>query len=400
MTADKELWQEPTSGGLDDLLADPFGARDAMLPEEGQKTEPAAGAKPSRLVDMLPEENRQKAYELAKQIDPANHQAVILYGTQAQSKLLNFSHAMLDQVQKKDIGEIGDILNDLMKKLEQVNPEELAPEKKNFFSRMFGKISNSVQELLSKYQKTSAQIDRISVKLDLSKKTLLKDIQLLEQLYEKNKDYFHALNIYIAAGELKLEELNTKTIPEMKKKAEATGDQMAFQEVNDMTQFADRLEKRLHDLKLSRQITIQSAPQIRLIQNTNQTLAEKIQSSIMTAIPLWKNQIAIALTLIRQRHAVEAQKQVSKTTNELLLRNAEMLKSNTIETAQENERGLVDIETLKKTQESLISTLEETLRIQQEGRSRRFQAEQELATMENELKQKLMNLKGPDAGAS
>ncbi|AEH53680.1 toxic anion resistance protein [Heyndrickxia coagulans] len=400
MTADKELWQEPTSGGLDDLLADPFGARDAMLPEEGQKTEPAAGAKPSRLVDMLPEENRQKAYELAKQIDPANHQAVILYGTQAQSKLLNFSHAMLDQVQKKDIGEIGDILNDLMKKLEQVNPEELAPEKKNFFSRMFGKISNSVQELLSKYQKTSAQIDRISVKLDLSKKTLLKDIQLLEQLYEKNKDYFHALNIYIAAGELKLEELNTKTIPEMKKKAEATGDQMAFQEVNDMIQFADRLEKRLHDLKLSRQITIQSAPQIRLIQNTNQTLAEKIQSSIMTAIPLWKNQIAIALTLIRQRHAVEAQKQVSKTTNELLLRNAEMLKSNTIETAQENERGLVDIETLKKTQESLISTLEETLRIQQEGRSRRFQAEQELATMENELKQKLMNLKGPDAGAS
>ncbi|MEK5267870.1 MULTISPECIES: toxic anion resistance protein [unclassified Heyndrickxia] len=400
MTADKELWQEPTSGGLDDLLADPFGARDDMLPEEGQKTEPAAGAKPSRLVDMLPEENRQKAYELAKQIDPANHQAVILYGTQAQSKLLNFSHAMLDQVQKKDIGEIGDILNDLMKKLEQVNPEELAPEKKNFFSRMFGKISNSVQELLSKYQKTSAQIDRISVKLDLSKKTLLKDIQLLEQLYEKNKDYFHALNIYIAAGELKLEELNTKTIPEMKKKAEATGDQMAFQEVNDMIQFADRLEKRLHDLKLSRQITIQSAPQIRLIQNTNQTLAEKIQSSIMTAIPLWKNQIAIALTLIRQRHAVEAQKQVSKTTNELLLRNAEMLKSNTIETAQENERGLVDIETLKKTQESLISTLEETLRIQQEGRSRRFQAEQELATMENELKQKLMNLKGPDAGAS
>ncbi|MED4343802.1 toxic anion resistance protein [Heyndrickxia coagulans] len=400
MTADKELWQEPTSGGLDDLLADPFGAHDDMLPEEGQKTEPAAGAKPSRLVDMLPEENRQKAYELAKQIDPANHQAVILYGTQAQSKMLNFSHAMLDQVQKKDIGEIGDILNDLMKKLEQVNPEELAPEKKNFFSRMFGKISNSVQELLSKYQKTSAQIDRISVKLDLSKKTLLKDIQLLEQLYEKNKDYFHALNIYIAAGELKLEELNTKTIPEMKKKAEATGDQMAFQEVNDMIQFADRLEKRLHDLKLSRQITIQSAPQIRLIQNTNQTLAEKIQSSIMTAIPLWKNQIAIALTLIRQRHAVEAQKQVSKTTNELLLRNAEMLKSNTIETAQENERGLVDIETLKKTQESLISTLEETLRIQQEGRSRRFQAEQELATMENELKQKLMNLKGPDAGAS
>jgi len=216
---------------------------------------------------------------------------------------------------------------------------------------------------------------------------------MLEQLYEKNKDYFHALNIYIAAGELKVEELYTKTIPELKKKAEETGDQMAFQDVNDMIQFADRLEKRLHDLKLSRQITIQSAPQIRLIQNTNQALAEKIQSSIMTAIPLWKNQIAIALTLIRQRSAVEAQKQVSKTTNDLLLKNAEMLKSNTIESAKENERGLVDIETLKKTQENLVSTLEETLRIQQEGRAKRYQAEQELITMENELKQKLLNLK-------
>ncbi|WP_018660550.1 toxic anion resistance protein [Heyndrickxia acidiproducens] len=393
MTEAKEpLWQE-TSGELDDLLADPFGGRELAEEQANSSVQNAGSRKPARLVDMLPEENRQKAYELAKQIDPANHQAVILYGTQAQSKLLNFSHTMLDQVQKKDIGEIGDILNDLMRKLDQVNPEELAPEKKNFFSRMFGKISNSVQEILSKYQKTSAQIDRISVKLDLSKKTLLKDIQMLEQLYEKNKDYFHALNIYIAAGELKVEELQTRTIPELKKKAEETGDQMAFQEVNDMIQFTDRLEKRLHDLKLSRQITIQSAPQIRLIQNTNQTLAEKIQSSIMTAIPLWKNQIAIALTLIRQRHAVEAQKQVSKTTNELLLRNAEMLKANTVETAQENERGLVDIETLKKTQESLVSTLEETLRIQQEGRAKRHQAEQELVTMENELKQKLLDLK-------
>ncbi|MBE3570955.1 MAG: toxic anion resistance protein, partial [Bacillales bacterium] len=347
----------------------------------------------NRLVDMLPEEHRQKAYELCKQIDPTDHKAIILYGTQAQSKLLHFSQTMLEHVQNKDIGEIGDILNELMQKLEQVNPEELQPEKKHFFMRMFGKISHSVHEILSKYQKTSAQIERISVKLDLAKQTLLRDIQLLEQLYEKNKDYFHALNIYIAAGELKLEELHTKIIPELRKKAETSGDQMAYQEVNDMVQFADRLEKRLHDLKLSRQITIQSAPQIRLIQNTNQTLAEKIQSSIMTAIPLWKNQIAIALTLIRQRHAVEAQKQVSKTTNELLLKNAEMLKANTIETAQENERGLVDIETLKKTQENLISTLEEVLRIQQEGRAKRYQVEQELATMENELKQKLLNLK-------
>ncbi|MBB2483160.1 toxic anion resistance protein [Bacillus sp. APMAM] len=391
MSESKEsLWQEDISEGLDDLLTNPFGEKELVI-HDAPAT--AQAEKPQRLIDVLPEQNREKARQLAEQIDPKNHQAIIMYGTQAQSKLLNFSHSMLDHVQKKDIGEIGEILGDLMKKLEQVNPEELAPEKKGLFSRMFGKISSSVQEVLSKYQKTGAQIDRISVKLELSKKTLLSDINMLEQLYEKNKDYFHALNIYIAAGELKVEELYTKTIPELKKKAAETGDQMAFQDVNDMIQFADRLEKRLHDLKLSRQITIQSAPQIRLIQNTNQALAEKIQSSIMTAIPLWKNQIAIALTLIRQRSAVEAQKQVSKTTNDLLLKNAEMLKSNTIESAKENERGLVDIETLKKTQENLVSTLEETLRIQQEGRAKRYQAEQELITMENELKQKLLNLK-------
>src|SRR5690606_2979574 len=256
------------------------------------------------------------ALELAKQIDPANHQAVIAYGTQAQGQLLNFSTHMLDHVQNKDIGPIGDILNDLMSKLRDVNPDELTPEKKNFFAKMFGRISNSIQEIMSKYQKTGAQIDRITVKLNQSKQTLVDDIKTLEQIYEKNKEYFHALNIYIAAGELKIEELRTQLIPELKKKAEASGDQMAYQEVNDMVQFADRLEKRLYDLKLSRQITIQSAPQIRMIQNTNQALAEKIQTSIMTAIPLWKNQIAIALTLIRQRQAVEAQKQVSKTTND------------------------------------------------------------------------------------
>lgn len=389
----KSLTSEHSGDGIDDLLANPFGSNEFILDQKENQTEVGHKADSNRLVDILSEEHRQKAYELSKQIDPTDHQAIILYGTQAQSKLLHFSQTMLEHVQNKDIGEIGDILSELMQKLEQVNPEELQPEKKNFFLRMFGKISHSVHEILSKYQKTSAQIERISVKLDLAKQTLLRDIQLLEQLYEKNKDYFHALNIYIAAGELKLEELHTKIIPELRKKAETSGDQMAYQEVNDMVQFADRLEKRLHDLKLSRQITIQSAPQIRLIQNTNQTLAEKIQSSIMTAIPLWKNQIAIALTLIRQRHAVEAQKQVSKTTNELLLKNAEMLKANTIETAQENERGLVDIETLKKTQENLISTLEEVLRIQQEGRAKRYQVEQELSTMENELKQKLLNLK-------
>jgi uncharacterized protein YaaN involved in tellurite resistance len=377
---------------LDDILANPFG--DNELAPQPQASPQVQEGRPVKLIDVIPEENRAKAYQLAEQIDPTNHQAMITYGTQAQGKLLSFSHSMLEHVQKQDIGEVGEIIADLMKRLDEVNPDELKDGKPSFLARMFGKISGSLQEVLSKYQKTGAQIDRISVKLDRSKNVLLSDIKLLEQLYETNKEYFHALNVYIAAGELKLEELHHKTIPSMKKAAEATNDQMKFQEVNDMIQFADRLDKRLYDLKLSREITIQSAPQIRLIQNTNQALVEKIQSSIMTAIPLWKNQVAIALTLIRQRHAVEAQKKVSQTTNDLLLKNAEMLKTNTIETAKENERGLVDIETLKKTQENLITTLEETMRIQEEGRQKRRIAEQELATMENDLRLKLLEIKG------
>lgn len=375
---------------MEDLLSNPFGDFE-MVPQKAtvQNTE----ERPVKVIDTLSDEHRQKALQLAEQIDIKNHQAIIQYGTQAQSKLLNFSHSMLEQVKNKDVGEVGEILSDLMRKLEHVNPEELVPENRGFFARFFGKLKGSVHEVLSKYQKTGAQIDRITVKLEHCKNGLLTDNMLLEELYEKNKEYFLTLNIFIAAGEAKLEELREKTIPELKRKAEQTQDQMQVQEVNDMMQFAERLEKRIYDLKISRQITTQSAPQIRLIQNTNQALAEKIQSSIMTAIPLWKNQIAIALTLIRQRHAVEAQKQVSKTTNELLLKNSEMLKMNSIETAKENQRGIVDIETLKKTQENLIATLEETLRIQAEGRTKRQQAELELVSMENELKHRLLNLK-------
>lgn len=398
--------KEKLTGDIDDLLANPFGDLSKESAENKQELQEAGKqmgmdlfnkvgeTKPKKIIETLPDEDKQRAYQLANQIDPKNQTSISLYGTQAQSKLMNFSSTMLDHVKSGNIGEIGEIITDLMKKLDQVNPDELQVEKRNIFSRMFGKMSRSVNEILARYQKTGAQIDRITVRLEHCKNTLIKDNTLLDQMYEKNKEYFQALNIYIAAGEVKLEELHTKLIPELKRKAEQSGDQMAYQEVNDMIQFADRLEKRLHDLKLSRQITIQSAPQIRMIQNTNQTLMEKIQTSITTAIPLWKNQIAIALTLLRQQKAVEAQKQVSQTTNDLLLKNSEMLKTNSIEVAKENERGLVDIETLKKTQENLVSTLEETLRIQAEGRAKRHQAEQELVTMEEQLKQKLLEIRG------
>ncbi|MFC4023522.1 toxic anion resistance protein [Oceanobacillus longus] len=378
---------------IDDLLANPFGVlkgEEASAPVTQPKPQTD---KPEKLINKLPEEGRERAMQLAEQIDPQNNQSIAQYGTEAQSKLLEFSHGMLEHVQNQDVGEIGSILTDLMKKLEQVNPDELKPEKRGIFSRVFGKISGSVNEILSKYQKTGAQIDRVSVKLDRSKDALMSDNTMLEQLFDKNRDYYDALNIYIAAGEVKLEELENETIPKLRRKAEVSQSQMDFQKVNDMMQFADRLEKRTHDLKLSRQITMQSAPQIRLIQNTNQALVEKIQSSILTAIPLWKNQVAIALTLLRQRSAVEAQKQVSKTTNDLLLKNAEMLKTNTVETARENERGLIDIDTLKQTQEHLVSTIEETIQIQSEGREKRHLAEKELHGMEEELKQKLLELR-------
>ncbi|GGJ85114.1 hypothetical protein GCM10007063_04560 [Lentibacillus kapialis] len=377
------------STDIDDLSrhTNPFGEQETQSDNENEKNNP------NELLDKLPEESRQKALQLADQIDHNNYQSITQYGTEAQSKLLDFSHSMLEHVQKNETGEIGDILEHLMKKLDEVNPDELKPEKRGILTRMFGKISNSINEILSRYQKTGAQIDRISVKLDNYKNVLTKDNDLLQQVFDKNKEYFDALNIYIAAGEMKRNKLETELIPQLKEKAEQSGNQMDVQEVNDTMQFAERLDKRIHDLKLSRQITTQAAPQIRLIQNTNQALVEKIQSSILTAIPLWKNQIAIALTLIRQRHAMEAQKQVSQTTNDLLLKNSEMLKTNSIETAKENERGLVDIETLKQTQESLLTTIEETIQIQTDGREKRYQAEKELTDMENELKTKLMELK-------
>ncbi|MBC8709229.1 toxic anion resistance protein, partial [Staphylococcus pseudintermedius] len=233
----------------------------------------------------------------------------------------------------------------------------------------------------------------ISIELDKNKALLVKDIQLLDGLYQQNKDYFDVLNLYIAAAEQKKTEIEQHVLPEMRQRVKAADDQMVVQDVADMEQFVDRLEKRIYDLKLSRQISLQSAPQIRMIQNVNQALAEKIQSSILTSIPLWKNQMAIALTLQRQQKAATAQKQVTDTTNEILLRNSEMLRQNARVTAEENERGIVDIETLKTTQDNIIQTIEETLQIQQEGREKRQQAEKDLLALESDLKARLTTAK-------
>ena len=387
--------QTPKTSTVEDLLGNPFDLEEAPSPASPHNDLVDAEMMAKRavttekLIDRLPEHRQQQAYDLAKQIDEQNMSAVIAYGSNAQKKLSEFSHGMLNKVQLKDTGEIADVLTDLMHQLESSNPRDLTASP-NIFQKFFGKIKASIAETQARYQKIGTAIDRVAIRLEREKNELLNDNLMLEQLYEKNKDYFEALNIYIAAGELKMQELQEEIIPAAIEKAKASGDQMDVQTVNDLNQFLDRLDKRTHDLRLTRQMTVQQAPQIRMIQNTNQALAEKIQVSVHTAIPLWENQVMIALTLLRQQNAAVSQRQVSQTTNDLLKRNADMLKQSAIDTARESERGVIDIETLQHTQNSLIETIEQTLEIQREGRRQRQIAEQELQLMEGQLRDKLM----------
>ncbi|KPB06491.1 toxic anion resistance protein [Bacillus sp. CHD6a] len=379
---------------LNDLLSNPFSSPkmdNEMMTQDLKEVQPEP--KKEKVMDTLSEEYKARAIDIAKQIDPTDQQSISSYGITAQNELSTFSNSILSHVQAKDAGPVGEVVSDLMRKIKEVKPGELEPRKKGLFGRLFGNVNNSVQQLFAKYRKIGFEIDKISDQLESFKKVLQRDNIMLESLYDKNKDYFQALNIYIAAAEHKFDEIQASIIPELERKARETNNQMDVQAVSDMIQFADRLQKRTHDLKISRQITLQMAPQIRMIQHTNQTLVERIQSSILTAIPLWKNQLVIAVSLYNQQKAVDTQKNVSETTNELLLRNSEMLKQNTISAARENERGLVDIETLKKTQDNLIETLEETLQIQQEGREKRHQVELELVQMENDLKNKLLEVR-------
>lgn len=375
---------------LEDLLTSSLDFPSLGSLGEEQSSSSIAMNESPKLIDSLSKERQRQAYELAAQINTEDTDSILEYGAAAQQKLGEFSHSMLNHVQSQETGTIGVTLNDLMYKLKEANPDDLIAPDRNVFQKLFGKINRSIYEITAKYQKIGAQVDKIAVKLDKEKNDLLKDNHVLEQLYQKNVDYFDALNLYIAAGELKIEELLRTTIPEAVKVAESSTNQMDTQRVNDLNQFLDRLEKRTHDLKLARQMTIQQAPQIRLIQNTNQALSEKIQTSINTAIPLWKNQIVIALTLLRQKQAITAQRQVSETTNELMQKNSKMLKQSTIETAKENERGVIDIETLEQTQTDLVETLQETLAIQQQGRIKRKEAEKQLSQMENSLREQLL----------
>ncbi|PTJ34792.1 toxic anion resistance protein [Staphylococcus simulans] len=342
--------------------------------------------------DFTPEQQK-KIQELANQIEPMNYDSLMKFGSNAQSSMSTFAHKMLTEVKSKDTGPIGDTLNQLMVKLKEVQPDDFKQEKDSFIKKIFKRAKASANEIFSRMQSVGSQVDRISVELKNHKDGLNRDIQLLNGLYDQNKDYFEELNLYIAAAQEKKQAILEQELPEKRQKAYESGNQMDIQEVADLEQFADRLDKRIYDLQLSRQISLQTAPQIRMIQNVNQTLAEKIQSSILTSIPLWKNQMAIALTLMRQRQAISAQRAVTDTTNDLLTANSELLKQNAVDTAVENERGIVDIETLKSTHENIIETVEQTLQIQAEGREKRQQAEQELQHLEADMKERLLTMK-------
>ena len=345
-----------------------------------------------KMWESLTPEEQQQVSEIKNAIDITDSQAILQYGIQAQSSISSFSDTVLSQIRSKDSGHVGDVLSDLMVKVKELDIDTLG-ENEGFFNKMFGNVKSKARKFVVKYDKLSAQIDKIIDELEKARMNLLKDITLLDGLYDKNIEYLHQLDVFILAGSLKLAEINEKIIPQLKAKAEESNNPMDAQNVKDMLSLANRFEKKLHDLKLSRMIAIQTAPQLRLIQSNDQTLVEKIQSSILNTIPLWKNQIIIAMTLFRQEKALKMQSEVNRTTNELLGKNSEMLKVNTIEVARESEKGIVELETLKKVNSDLIETIEETLKIQQEGRTKRQQAELEIKEMENELKKKLMEIK-------
>ncbi len=354
-------------------------------------------AKPTQALDMsvFTADEQQQIKDIANQINVEDSQAVVTYGVGAQREISQFSDNILHEVRSKDSGYVGEVLTDMVVKIKDLGVDRLSAGE-SFIAKIpiLGTLVSQIKRFIARYDKLSVQIEKIVDQLDKARMTLLKDITLLDNMYAKNLEYLKNLELHIAAGQLKLKELQEVILPEMKIKAEASQDPMERQKYNDFANFVNRFDKKIHDLLLSRMIAIQAAPQIRMIQNNDQTLVEKIQSSILNTIPLWKNQIVIAITLFRQKKALELQKEVSDTTNELLMKNSEMLKQGTIEVARESERGIVDIETLKKTNADLIATLEETIKIQAEGKSKRRAAEQELVKIETELKEKLISIRG------
>ena len=341
-------------------------------------------------VESLTPEERQQIDTIKDSIDLVNSNAIVQYGSGAQKNIANFSNSVLSTVKSTDPAVAGDLLNDLVKRVKAFEDEN--DEDKGFFASLpvVGSLFKKGEALTKSYTTLAAQIDKIQAGLDNQKMTLMKDIAMFDGLYDKNLEYFKQLQLYIQAGEEKIQELNQTTIPKLEAQAQVSDNPMAVQVVQDFKDAVSRFEKKVHDLKISKTIAIQTAPQIRIIQNNDKILVDRIQSAIYNTSPLWKNQMVLALGLGRQKEALEMQQAVSNTTNELLKRNAAMLKQNSHDTAVENERAIVDIETVKQVNEDLISTIEDTLRIQQEGRQKRQAAEAELVQIEDRLREALL----------
>ena len=351
-----------------------------------------ASAVPQEEV-KLTEQEKALVKDFAAKINLTDSAQVLQYGSLAQKKISAFSESALSNVRGKDMGEVGGMITGLVVELKGFNPEE---EKKGFLG-MFKKAGNQIATMKVKYDSVEKNVDKIADTLDGHKMALLKDVAMLDQMYEMNLLYFKELTMYILAGKQKLGEVQATDLPALQDKARESGLQEDAQAANHLAEMCNRFEKKLHDLELTRAISMQMAPQIRLVQQNNSVMIDKIQSSIVNTIPLWKNQMVLALGLAHSKDAIEAQRQVTDITNDLLRKNADTLKQSTIEAARESERGIVDIETLKHTNESLISTLDEVLTIQQEGRQKRQDAEVELRKIETDLKNKLLEIRDGSA---
>ena len=357
-----------------------------------ERQEPKKEIQPVKLDESrLSPEELAAAEEFAKKIDVTDTSMVLQYGAAAQKKIAGFSESALEKVRTKDLGAVGDMMSDLVVQLKGF---EIEPEEKKGFLGLFRRGGKQIAALKARYDKAAVNVDKISGMLEEHQVQLLKDISMLDKMYDTNLQYFRELSMYIVAGKKKLDEVRATELPAAQEKAQRTGLPEDAQAANDLANMCLRFEKKLHDLELTRNVSIQMAPQIRLIQNNDSLMAEKIQSSIVNTIPLWKSQMVLALGLAHSQEAMEAQRAVTDMTNELLKRNAEALRQGTIATAKESERGIVDIETLKQTNQTLINTLDEVLRIQEEGKAKRVAAEEELGRIEGELKAKLLEMRG------
>jgi uncharacterized protein YaaN involved in tellurite resistance len=341
-------------------------------------------------ISMLNEAEQKLVHDFSKKIDITDTNAILTYGAASQKNIADFSGSTLENVRTKDMGEVGDMLSSLVVQLKGFNYGE--NEKKGFFG-LKKRLQNQIATIKAEYDKASVNVDKIAEMLEKHQVTLLKDAAMLDKMYEINQVYFRELTMYILAGKEKLVECHNTVLPELQKKATESGKPEDAQAVNDYVNMINRFEKKLYDLELTRTISIQMAPQIRLIQNNDSLMVEKIQTSIVNTIPLWKSQMVLALSMHHSQQAMEAQREVTNMTNELLKKNAEMLKTGTIEVAKESERGVADIETLVETNQKLIETLEEVRTIQVEGAQKRKAAEVELGRIEGELKQKLLELR-------